>query len=162
MLIISYICKIKIMISTEMCIEFQSKQWSGRDCQHENKIRLKNVEICYNVLKLNCTRPTLKEPRYADNSCYHSWANGHLQNKLYPMKYVHSFVLLCFVVVVFSVYSGFIRNVYPYPSRLLHWHLHWHWGNQMIAPVPVKLPGRIWLKSAMNKPKQGIILVHNS
>ena len=28
-------------------------------------------------------------------------------------------------------------------SRLLHW----HWGNHMIAPVPVKEPWRIWVKS---------------
>ena len=30
---------------------------------------------------------------------------------------------------------------YPYPSGLLHW----HWGNLMIAPVPVKLPWGIWV-----------------
>ena len=29
---------------------------------------------------------------------------------------------------------------YPYTSRLLHW----HWGNRMIAPVPVKRPWRVW------------------
>ena len=27
-----------------------------------------------------------------------------------------------------------ISRFYPYPSGLLHW----HWGNHMIAPVPVK------------------------
>ena len=30
---------------------------------------------------------------------------------------------------------------YPYPSGLLHW----HWGNLMIAPVPVKQPWKIWV-----------------
>ena len=28
--------------------------------------------------------------------------------------------------------------------------LHWHWGNHMIAPVPVKGPWRIWVKSVSN------------
>ena len=30
---------------------------------------------------------------------------------------------------------------YPYPSGLLHC----HWGNHVIAPVPVKQPWRIWV-----------------
>ena len=30
--------------------------------------------------------------------------------------------------------SWFVLFIYPYPSGLLHW----HWGNHMIAPVPVK------------------------
>ena len=38
----------------------------------------------------------------------------------------------------------------PYPPGLLHW----HWGNHMIAPVPVKQPWRIWVKSVGSKPKQ--------
>ena len=36
----------------------------------------------------------------------------------------------CFVVLCF----GLLQMMYPYPSGLLHW----HWGNLMIAPVPVK------------------------
>ena len=40
----------------------------------------------------------------------------------------------------------------PYPSGLLHW----HWGNHMVAPVPVKQPRRIWVKSLGIKPKQSI------
>ena len=34
----------------------------------------------------------------------------------------------------------YMWSVYPYPSGLLHW----HWGNHMIPPVPVKQPWRIW------------------
>ena len=36
----------------------------------------------------------------------------------------------------------------PYPSGLLHW----HWGNLMIAPVPVKQPWRIWVIQHVNPP----------
>ena len=36
---------------------------------------------------------------------------------------------------------------YPYPSGLLHW----HWGNHMIAPVPVKQPWRIWASKWIHK-----------
>ena len=32
------------------------------------------------------------------------------------------------------VHNDFKWRIYPYPSGLLHW----HWGNHMIAPVPVK------------------------
>ena len=38
----------------------------------------------------------------------------------------------------------------PYSSALLHW----HWSNHMIAPVPVKQPWRIWVKSVGSKTKQ--------
>ena len=44
--------------------------------------------------------------------------------------------LLCFVVVALSVHDWFTWFIYPYTSGLLHW----HWGNHMIAPVPVKQP----------------------
>ena len=39
--------------------------------------------------------------------------------------------LLCFVVAIF----------HPYLPGLLNW----HWGNPMIAPVPVKQPWKIWV-----------------
>ena len=41
------------------------------------------------------------------------------------------------------VSGGSIWVFHPYSSGLLHW----HWGNHMIAPVPVKQPWRIWIKS---------------
>ena len=43
----------------------------------------------------------------------------------------------------FSVFCyGLIQvTYYPHPSGLIPW----HWGNHMIAPVPVKQPWRIWI-----------------
>ena len=38
---------------------------------------------------------------------------------------------------------GLYRSIYPYISGLLHW----HWGNHMIAPVPVKQTWRIWVNA---------------
>ena len=49
-----------------------------------------------------------------------------------------------------KVLSGFMGWHYPYPSGFLHW----HWGNHVIAPVPVKQPWRIWVKSTLNQPQQ--------
>ena len=57
--------------------------------------------------------------------------------KKYGWRFV-VFVLFCFVLFLLS--TGWF---YPYPSRLLHW----HWGNLMIAPVPVKQPWRIWINA---------------
>ena len=34
-----------------------------------------------------------------------------------------------------------VNRFYPYFSGLLHW----HWGNHLIAPVPVKQPWRVWV-----------------
>ena len=39
------------------------------------------------------------------------------------------------------VYCRSMGCIYWYPSGLLHW----HWGNHMIAPVPVKQPLRIYV-----------------
>ena len=48
---------------------------------------------------------------------------------------------LCTWFVFCCVLLRFSTDIlYPYPSGLLHW----HWGNHMIAPVPVKQPWRIW------------------
>ena len=37
--------------------------------------------------------------------------------------------------------------------------LHWHWGNRMIAPVPVKQPWRIWIKSTNTNPQHNSIKI---
>ena len=42
-----------------------------------------------------------------------------------------------------------IDRFYEYSSGLLHW----HWGNHMIAPVPVKLPCRIWVNKSLQSTK---------
>ena len=52
-----------------------------------------------------------------------------LKSAVHPMEYIHTVHnVLGFDVVRYWVY--------PYPSGLLHW----HWGNLMIVPVPVKQP----------------------
>ena len=43
-------------------------------------------------------------------------------------------ILLCVVVVWFRLFCPCLSGF-----------LHWHWGNHMIAPVPVKQPWRIWV-----------------
>ena len=59
--------------------------------------------------------------------------------KMYEIQYIprnmHTvFALLCFIVVIHWL-------IFPYPSRLLHWHC----GNLTIAPVPAKQPWWIWI-----------------
>ena len=59
-------------------------------------------------------------------------------HKIYPINYAHGFDLSwpCYQ------FYGLLLSFLSYPSGLLHW----HWGNHMIAPVPVKQPWRIWVK----------------
>ena len=52
------------------------------------------------------------------------------------------FVELCFIYS-----NGLMWFSCPYSSGLLHWHL----GNHVIAPVPVKQPWRIWVKRTGTK-----------
>ena len=58
---------------------------------------------------------------------------------VHPIKYAHSPCLVMFVVISTDW-------LYPYLSGSLHW----HWGNHMIAPVPVKSPWKIWIKIQRN------------
>ena len=53
--------------------------------------------------------------------------------EVYPITYVASFVLFFFCLSYINSISGFRWSIYPYSSGLCHW----HWGNHMIAPVPV-------------------------
>ena len=39
---------------------------------------------------------------------------------------------------------------------------HWHWGNPRIAPLSVKQPWNIWVKSTCTKPQQNTKHMHNS
>ena len=43
------------------------------------------------------------------------------------------------MVHILSTHSGFMRHFHPYVSGSFYW----HWGNHMIAPVPVKWSGKI-------------------
>ena len=58
---------------------------------------------------------------------------------LYFPRSIHRVHTLCFVAVWFWLLS-------PVYSGLFHW----HWGNHIIAPVPVKQPWRIWVIDYMN------------
>ena len=59
-------------------------------------------------------------------------------NLQYIPRNMHTvFALLCFVVVIHWL-------IFPYPSRLLHWHC----GNLTIAPVPAKQPWWIWINTS--------------
>ena len=59
-------------------------------------------------------------------------------NIQYIPRNMHTvFALLCFVVVI-------DWPIFPYPSGLLHWHC----GNQTIAPVPAKQPWWIWINTS--------------
>ena len=57
----------------------------------------------------------------------------HYLCRVHPKNYAHSscFVVFCYGLLWFKFY--------PYPSGLLHC----HWGNHMIAPVPVNQPWNI-------------------
>ena len=68
---------------------------------------------------------------------------------------LYTWFMFCYVLLWFST-----CRIYPYSSGLLHW----HWGNHMIAPVPVKQPWRMWVNKShellrtdyINKTKQSI------
>ena len=61
-----------------------------------------------------------------------------MMNVQYIPRNIHTVTaLLCFVVVIHWL-------IFPYPSRLLHWHC----GNLTIAPVPVKQPWWIWIDTS--------------
>ena len=73
-------------------------------------------------------------------SCFRylgSWPVGIQVFTVYPKKYAHGFCFLCFVVVIHWL-------IFPYPSRLFHWHC----GNLTIAPVPAKQPWWIWINTS--------------
>ena len=61
-----------------------------------------------------------------------------------------SFAAFCFIVVMTRVSNGFIWSIYLYLLGLLHW----HWGSQKIAPVPVKQLWSIWVKLTSTIPLQ--------
>ena len=65
----------------------------------------------------------------------------HLTLKIH---YVPWFCCPCYCCCGNIIIScGLVWSIYPYNSSGL---LYWHWGNHMIAPVPVKQPWRIWIQ----------------
>ena len=54
--------------------------------------------------------------------------------------------IVCFVVICCGLVTVDFTHKW-YPSRLFHW----HWGNHMIAPVPLKQPWRISVQIIHNQ-----------
>ena len=73
---------------------------------------------------------------------------------MYSMNICHKIctgVCSAWYFIVYTVLSGFVCFIYLYSSGLLHW----HWGNHMIAPVPVKQPWKSWLPQCQwNNPEK--------
>ena len=63
---------------------------------------------------------------------YEPWIVQYIPRNMHTV-----FALLCFVVVIHWL-------IFPYPSRLLHWHC----GNLTIAPVQAKQPWLIWINTS--------------
>ena len=59
-------------------------------------------------------------------------------------------VVLCLAMIILSGFNRLRWYIYPYSLRLLHG----HWGNHIIAPVPVKQPWSIWIKLTSIKQQQ--------
>ena len=75
------------------------------------------------------------------------------QNRITLHKLIHvtSLVCHCYFHIIRS--CGLVWWIYPYSPGLLHW----HWGNRMIAPMPVKQSRTICTKSTdpdFYKPQQ--------
>ena len=66
---------------------------------------------------------------------YNEYNTFRMPNTNHPKNYTRQFAFCC-VLLWFDT-----CQYHPYPSGLLHW----HWGNHMIAPVPVKQTWRIWV-----------------
>ena len=81
----------------------------------------------------------------------------HGINTVYSMIYSHSFIVLCFVLVISSVYSGFLWSIYPYSSGLLYW----HWGNHIASEVTLKDAGK-WISTRNSKASNYIQLLLKS
>ena len=75
----------------------------------------------------------------------------------HPIEYSTLYCCPFFVVVISLWFIGFMWRVYLYSSGLIHW----HWGNHMIAPVPVNQPWRIWIKPTVIK-AQEMTTIHQS
>ena len=73
---------------------------------------------------------------------------------IHPKKYAHGFVyglITVWIMLYFLVESS---ESFIYSSRLLRG----HWGNRMIAPVPMTQPWRVWVKSTSSSPQKTRIL----
>ena len=60
-----------------------------------------------------------------------------------------------YFVMLFIFVAGIMWSSHPYPSGLLHWHR----GNHMIAPVPVKQSWRIWVPNCNKTEENKIVCI---
>ena len=126
--------------------------WFMRRSKKMSKLRV--TGLCMGNSSVTGKFPTQKASNVENVSI--RWHHHGKNSGVYPMKYVQGFV-----VVMMSAFSGLLGFIYPYPSGLHHW----HWGNHMIAPVPVMWPWKIWVKSnnyLATKMQQSANDVHNS
>ena len=84
--------------------------------------------------------------RHHKLGAFNTWWNSHMARaKIWNPtsnichKVVTWFCCVLFVVHILSTCSGFMRHFHSYVFRSLYW----HWGNHMIAPVPVKWSWKI-------------------
>ena len=96
---------------------------------HPKKYACGLFTICYILLRFvtRCSSPIFFKIYFMIHGQY------------FPRSIHRVHTLLCFVAVWFWLLS-------PVYSGLFHWHL----GNHIIAPVPVKQPWRIWVIDCMN------------
>ena len=78
-----------------------------------------------------------------------NWSIGlirpwHMQ---YASRSIPYICWILFLLPTSSILVWFTWFICPYPSGLLPW----HWGNLMIAPVPVKQSWKIWAGSTITK-----------
>ena len=96
--------------------------------------------------KLSFTLPCWYGPGIEQYHCSVRYIGWWLRHFTLSLPLAHSIshrICTQFCCVLFC--CGYIHwYSYPYPSGLLYW----HWGNHMIAPVPVKQPWRIWVNKS--------------
>ena len=90
--------------------------------------------------------PSQRKTSLQSNAVCH-WLGTNLERALRCITL--DVLIVCCAMFCYSCIfrSGSMWSIYPYPSGLLHW----HWGNHMIAPVPVMQPWRIWVKWSGSK-----------
>ena len=130
-------------------------------CYIEGYVNIVNYTRCYSHNKcmewlLSIREAVLITMYYTSNTCTLMCTAGgewvDWSNKNGSPIYVYIYILWSCAAVCPKIYAHGawfcclllwfdLRRLYPYPSGLLHW----HWGNHMIAPVPVKQSWKIWI-----------------
>ena len=124
-------------------------QWDGAKQNLNGLVQeCSNSSVLAMELLQYCAEPLWCNSQYISNGVL-SFVHTHWHT-VYPIKYAHSFDVLIFICGLSSDLIGPVWLIYQYSSGLLHR----HWGNRMIAPVPVKEPWRKWVILSYAWPKQ--------